>query len=343
MMTQQAAGDRMRLYRDMLDRCLTDPHAAAKQTRNPTFADFLTKEFPQAVPFDFTLLDDWLDDDLRDMNNRQLADWISRLPPCVPPYSRVFAEGRFCRSAIDAFRAQNPGTSLPPTAQVEYGALVLSEKNDDGSFSVTSYIYSNVAGRVMGPLAEIALVLDEHGVVVSKPLEDVTGLKLPQPLLVPNATLLPLPPFDDGRLTEGIIDAGTAIDGVLAVALYATAISLFGFAILNCKNVTEAHARLPRQQSRQRERKNLPPIIWKTLVVEPMTRPKTAEQVADSLDPKHARRLHMCRGHFREYGSDGRGLLFGKYSGRYWIPPTVKGAATAGLVAKNYRIGNKRV
>jgi hypothetical protein len=35
------------------------------------------------------------------------------------------------------------------------------------------------------------------------------------------------------------------------------------------------------------------------------------------------------RGHFATYGAEGRGLLFGRYAGRFWIPPHVRGAGEA--------------
>lgn len=49
--------------------------------------------------------------------------------------------------------------------------------------------------------------------------------------------------------------------------------------------------------------------------------------------------LHLCRGHFSEYGPEyGKGLLFGKYAGRFYIPPHIKGDPKNGIVDKDYRI-----
>jgi hypothetical protein len=49
---------------------------------------------------------------------------------------------------------------------------------------------------------------------------------------------------------------------------------------------------------------------------------------------------HVCRGHFSEYGPEfGKGLLFGKYAGRFYIPPHMKGKKENGTVEKDYQIG----
>lgn len=49
--------------------------------------------------------------------------------------------------------------------------------------------------------------------------------------------------------------------------------------------------------------------------------------------------LHIVRGHFREYGPEfGKGKLFGKWSGRYWIAGHISGSLERGLVTKDYEI-----
>jgi hypothetical protein len=48
---------------------------------------------------------------------------------------------------------------------------------------------------------------------------------------------------------------------------------------------------------------------------------------------------HVCRGHFAEYGPEfNKGLLFGKYAGRFFIPPCLKGDKKNGIVEKDYVI-----
>ena len=45
---------------------------------------------------------------------------------------------------------------------------------------------------------------------------------------------------------------------------------------------------------------------------------------------------HVCRGHFAEYGPQfGKGLLFGKHAGRFFVPPHLKGKKEYGVVEKD--------
>jgi hypothetical protein len=41
-------------------------------------------------------------------------------------------------------------------------------------------------------------------------------------------------------------------------------------------------------------------------------------------------------GHFARYGVDGRGLLFGKYAGRFWIPQHARGKKELGVNVNDY-------
>ena len=48
---------------------------------------------------------------------------------------------------------------------------------------------------------------------------------------------------------------------------------------------------------------------------------------------------HVCRGHFAEYGPQfGKGLLFGRYAGRFFIPPHLRGDEKNGIVEKDYAV-----
>lgn len=48
--------------------------------------------------------------------------------------------------------------------------------------------------------------------------------------------------------------------------------------------------------------------------------------------------ISNVRGHYAKYGIEGRGLLFGKYAGRFWIPEHARGAEEVGTVEHRYRI-----
>jgi hypothetical protein len=48
--------------------------------------------------------------------------------------------------------------------------------------------------------------------------------------------------------------------------------------------------------------------------------------------------MAIVRGHFKEYGSNGRGLLFGKHSGTFFIPSHVREGSVDGFERPTYRI-----
>jgi hypothetical protein len=52
--------------------------------------------------------------------------------------------------------------------------------------------------------------------------------------------------------------------------------------------------------------------------------------------------FHGVRGSYHRYGPEyGRGLLFGKYAGRFWVPPHVRGSREAGEVVQTYIVGDE--
>lgn len=107
--------------------------------------------------------------------------------------------------------------------------------------------------------------------------------------------------------------------------------------MLGCKNVSlSPHDNDPKQVRRAIKRHGGTPGSYRyhTLVVRPAgSKPGTpGEEIG--IMPRH-----VCRGHFAEYGPEfGKGLLFGKYAGRFFVPPCVKGDKKNGVVEKDYMI-----
>jgi hypothetical protein len=120
------------------------------------------------------------------------------------------------------------------------------------------------------------------------------------------------------------------------------AYTVFGFAIdllviLGCKNVSlDPRDNDPKQVARaiKRHGDNAGKYRYHVLVVRPPgARSDSPAQEVGTM-PRH-----VCRGHFSEYGPEfGKGLLFGKYAGRFYIPPHLKGKIENGEVAKDYAI-----
>lgn len=104
--------------------------------------------------------------------------------------------------------------------------------------------------------------------------------------------------------------------------------------LLSCKNIREKTVVPPaRLQASRRKKGKVPLVSYRVLEITPAT--SWASREGSRL---WTNRVHLCRGHMAEYGVDGKGLLFGKYAGRFWIPPHVKGDKSKGLVVKDYRL-----
>lgn len=107
--------------------------------------------------------------------------------------------------------------------------------------------------------------------------------------------------------------------------------------LLGCKNVSlEPRDNDPKQVRRAVKRHGGTPDSYRyhVLVVRPPGAKSDAPAQEIGIMPRH-----VCRGHFAEYGPEfGKGLLFGKYSGRFYVPPHMKGNKKNGTVGKDYAI-----
>lgn len=100
------------------------------------------------------------------------------------------------------------------------------------------------------------------------------------------------------------------------------------------RNVELAEPIRPRAIRRRIERA-APGVTVKELVVFPAgksTRSRGGEVLSGGIP------LTSVRGHYAKYGIDGRGLLFGKIAGRFWIPAHARGSEEHGQIVHNYRI-----
>ena len=110
--------------------------------------------------------------------------------------------------------------------------------------------------------------------------------------------------------------------------------AFLAIAFTHCKNVEMTDNVAPRHERRQADReKRKAPVSYKTLVIEPMKKVLRHEGGADATGIKQA--LHICRGHFKDYRSSGKGL-FGKYKGLYWWDSHLAGKPEHGTIVKDY-------
>lgn len=111
-------------------------------------------------------------------------------------------------------------------------------------------------------------------------------------------------------------------------------VSLLALTFLHCKNVQIV--RPPPPTKKRLPRKVKFESRYHRLRVDAVGRRGGQSRVSETGIKQS---LHIVRGHFREYGSQfGKGKLFGKYSGRFWVASHISGRADVGLVAKDYEI-----
>lgn len=110
--------------------------------------------------------------------------------------------------------------------------------------------------------------------------------------------------------------------------------ALLTVCFLHCKNVhMEAHTPPAPLAKKHRLRYGRPPVVYKTLVIEPLKRVLRSEGNADEFGLRRA--LHICRGHFKDYKERG---LFGKIHGVFWWSDHLAGTLRSGLVIKDYNV-----
>jgi hypothetical protein len=106
---------------------------------------------------------------------------------------------------------------------------------------------------------------------------------------------------------------------------------------MHCRNVSTLTEQPPPKLSKIHERRSGRPLLrYHILQIDHMKQVLEKEGHASSLGLKQA--LHICRGHFKHYGRDGKGLLFGKYAATVWAPMHARGSAEHGIVVKDYDV-----
>lgn len=83
-----------------------------------------------------------------------------------------------------------------------------------------------------------------------------------------------------------------------------------------------------------------PTLTIKTLKVRPSLYVVEPDGTERKLNPRELAQ-HTRRGHFRHYGINGKGLLFGRYIKSVYIKPTTVGKIENGLVIKDYELEGK--
>lgn len=110
---------------------------------------------------------------------------------------------------------------------------------------------------------------------------------------------------------------------------------LFTLNLLNCRNIVlVTDPARPRKVSRRIARTGV--RVSEIHVLPSGVRKVGGEAVKSA--PLGSTPFHSVRGHPRKYGMDGRGLLFGKYAGQFWIPQHARGNPEIGTVEQTFDI-----
>lgn len=170
---------------------------------------------------------------------------------------------------------------------------------NDVSWVAWHFVYASRGGRTMGPLHLNRMAIAEDGRML-----DITWTQLRPDIALEEWTNPQL-------------------------------VTLKTITFLNCRNVTIVEPHRTRPQRRRIDRA-APGLIVTEVQVFPrgVTVRGTRAPAGIGGVP-----LTTVRGHLARYGPKyGRGLLFGKIEGQFWIPAHARGSAGAGVVEHTYRV-----
>lgn len=262
----------------------------------------LIKGLTSAQLFDVDNIHTWVRS--MDMSGDEAMQMMIDLPCCLPVYPFTYME----------WSAEGVRSSA---------YCVMGSPGEDGLRRASVITFDTNEGNTY-LLGAVDVAFDEQGVLVRG-----EGNR-PQLRAHLDTTLLSALKKDD----ETMHIIRSQMLGVIATALFTNS-------LLHCKNVKEVvvdpRKNMSRQQLREADRKHRKMIIHKVLEINPLRKYRVHD---DQLEGEgEIRRLHHVRGHFSEYGPEyGRGLLFGRISGRFFIPPHVRGELQAGVIDKTYSL-----
>jgi hypothetical protein len=142
-----------------------------------------------------------------------------------------------------------------------------------------------------------------------------------------------------------VIIASDAVDSAIAKhgapgetpeswMLSAVAPAMQTVAFLHCRNVATDEHEAPRKLSKSHARRHGAPMVkWQTVRLEVPRRQRSSGGDGTGESPS----LHIVAGHFAHYGDccpgahEPHGMLFGRHTGIYWSPSTIRGNPQRGI------------
>lgn len=137
-----------------------------------------------------------------------------------------------------------------------------------------------------------------------------------------------------GGLSDRVEDLEKSGENLASVLWGNFYLPLFAFCnLLSCKNIEALPHPPPAKLNKKRRKRGKTEIFtYHTLVIKPTTK----RQVESQSKGLWSNRIHLCRGHFKEFTEEKP--LFGKATGRFWWQPSVRGKNKEGVVIKDYRV-----
>jgi hypothetical protein len=178
-------------------------------------------------------------------------------------------------------------------------------------------------------------------------LADMIGMGAAMHVVITDFTLTP----KGNALAQALLSYSTKEDGSIdREAPLKVADMTLGFADLNagqhifpfalalsfmhCKNVGRQAVPMGRTARRVAMRRKEPIYSYDVLEIGPMRQVLDGEGQAGTGGLQRA--MHICRGHFATYTAERP--LFGKFSGRFWMPQHVRGSARNGVAVRDYDV-----
>lgn len=229
------------------------------------------------------------------------------IPACVPPWPVCWAE------------YEQPRFSNNEGVVVDMGAGHLGNRPRFGLLCVT------VGGAGSGWLLDLSTWM------MGSSLLFVGGhIRVLDPRGVTKSTA-GVPMFTHPRF--GKDDSG----GLSSLVQIPADILSLAFAFCHCKNVSVVQDDLPAPGvlHKLKSNRHVPYVRWNSLRIGGLGAARTVKR-QDQDGGSIERALHICRGHFAEYGDERP--LFGKYAGRFWVPQHTRGTPGRGVVLKDYEV-----
>jgi hypothetical protein len=106
--------------------------------------------------------------------------------------------------------------------------------------------------------------------------------------------------------------------------------------LLSCKNIVNQKINASKKANRKLKSKGHTPSYDYHVLNVSIPSQKRTIIVGEKTPSDQHNRVHLCRGHFKEYTE--ANPLFGKCTGTYWWQPSLRGQNTDGFIDKDYKV-----